>query len=142
MSVKYSELKKYVVPTITVFIVITIYNMVFHGMFMEKLYLENSHFFRPHDVICKHKYLMWIANLIYSFAFCYIYSKGHEKKEDTLGQGLRYGLWITLLIWVPDTIINYSVYPFPKDLQIGWLMGYTIQSLIAGVTLALIYKGK
>lgn len=142
MNIKYAELKKYIVPTIIVFIVITIFNMLFHGVFMEKLYLNNSEFFRPHDLICKKKYFLWLATLIYSVAFCYIYSKGHEKKESNLMQGIRYGLWISLLIWIPDVIVSYTIHPFPKDLQIGWLIGYTVQSIIAGITIATVYKGK
>lgn len=142
MNIKYSELKKYVMPTIIVFIVITVYNMIFHGMLMEKLYLANSQYFRNPDVICKHKYLMWIANLIYSFAFCYIYSKGHEKKEDTIAQGARFGLWISLLVWVPHTIVGYTVYPFPVALHIKWLTGYTIQSILAGIIAAKVFNKK
>lgn len=140
MSIKYSEIKKYVMPTIIVFIVITIFNIIFHGMIMEKMYLANSHYFRNPDIIHKHKYLMWIANLIYSFAFCFIYSKGHEKREDTLGQGARFGLWISLLIWVPQAIVGYTIYPIPAVLQIRWLVGYTIQSLIAGMTAAKVFS--
>ena len=140
MTIKYSELKKYVMPTIIVFIVITIFNIIFHGMVMGKLYMTYSQYFRNPDIIHKHKYLMWIANLIYSFAFCYIYSKGHEKKEDALSQGTRFGLWVSLLIWVPQAIISYTVYPYPAILQVRWLAGYTIQSLIAGMTAAKIFS--
>lgn len=132
-------LKKYLVPTLIVFVVITVYNMFFHGMVMEKLYLANSHLFRGQDVICKHKYLMWLANLIYSGAFCYIYSKGHEKK-NSIEQGIRYGLWISLLIWVPHAIITHVIYPYPKILVLRWLAGYTLQSIIAGITVATVFQ--
>ena len=133
------DLKKYLVPTLAVFVVITLFNMIFHGMIMEKLYTANSHFFRPQDAIHKHKHFMWLANLIYSAAFCYIYSKGHEKKS-TIEQGLRYGLWISLLVWVPDAIITYTIYPYPKVLVFGWMIGYTIQSIIAGLTVATVFS--
>lgn len=139
MSIKFSELKKYVVPTIIVFIVVTIFDMVFHGIIMEKSYLANSHLFRPQDEIQKHKCCMWLANLIYSFAFCFIYSKGHEKKEDNLSQGLRYGLWVSLLIWVPQAIVSHTIYPYPASLELKWLLGYTVQSIIAGMTIAMVY---
>ena len=139
MKIKFAELKKYILPTVVVFVVITVFDMVFHGMLMEKLYLANSHLFRPQDEIHKHKYYMWIANLIYSAAFCYIYSKGHEKK-NSLEQGIVYGLWISLLIWLPDALVSHVVYPYPKALQIGWLIGYTVQSILAGITIASVYK--
>lgn len=139
MNIKYAELKKYLLPTVIVFIVITIFNLVFHGMVMEKLYLDNSHFLRPQDEIQKHKHYMWIANFIYSSAFVYIYSKGHEKK-NAIEQGIRYGLWISLLIWIPDALVTFTVFPFPKAMHLGWLIGYVVQSIIAGITVATVYK--
>ncbi len=139
MNVKYGELKKYVMPTVAVFVVITLFGMIFHGMIMDDLYLKHSHFFRPQDEICKQKYYMWLANLIFSLAFCYIYSKGHENKE-TFAQGIRFGLWVSLLIWLPDALISYCVYLYPKKLILGWLIGYTTQSILAGITVAFMYK--
>ncbi|MBI3591146.1 MAG: hypothetical protein HY094_07230 [Candidatus Melainabacteria bacterium] len=135
----FKKLKKYIIPAAIVFFVISSFDMVFHGMLMEKLYLHNSHLFRPQDVIHKHKYYFWIANLIYSFAFCYIYSKGHEK-TGSIAQGLRYALWISLLIWVPDSIVNYTIYPHPKNLELAWLIGYTVQTMLAGVTVATVFR--
>lgn len=138
----FKKLKKYLIPSLAVFVVITLFNLIFHEIIMEKMYLNNSHLFRPQDEICRHKHFMWIANLIYSFAFCYIYSKGHEK-TDLISQGLRYGLWISLLIWVPHILINFTVYPHPKMLELSWLCGYVVQTLIAGVTAAFTFsKGK
>ena len=137
----FKKLKKYIMPAVAVFVVITIFDMIFHGVFMEKLYLNNSHLFRPQDEMCKHKYYFWIANLIYSFAFTYIFSKGLDK-GDAIAQGLRFGLWVALLIWVPNAIVNYTVYPHPKSLEMAWLIGYTAQSLIAGVTCAMTFKIK
>ena len=139
MQIKYSELKKYLIPTVCVFIAITIFNYIFHGMLMEKIYLAHSHLFRPQDEIHKHKYYMWLANLIYSISFCYIYSKGHEKKEDTVAQGLRFGLWISFLVWVPSSIVNYTIFPHPALLHTRWLIGYTVQSIIAGIIAAITF---
>ena len=134
----FKKLKKYIIPSVAVFVVISLFDMMFHGVLMEKLYLNNSHLFRAQDVIHKHKHYFWIANLIYSFAFCYIYSKGHEK-PGSIVQGLRYALWISLLIWVPDTIVSYTIYPHPKNLELAWLMGYTAQTLLAGITVATVF---
>jgi len=139
MNIKYAELKKYLLPTVIVFIVVSIFNIVFHGQIMDKLYLDNSQFFRPQDEIQKHKYYMWIANFIYSAAFVYIYSKGHEKK-NAIEQGIRYGLWISLLIWIPDALVTFTIFPYPKALHLGWLVGYVVQSIVAGITVASVYK--
>lgn len=139
MPVKYSELKKYLIPTVYVFLAIMVFNYIFHGVLMEKLYLTNSHLFRPQAYIHKHKYIMWLANFIYSFAFCYMYSKGHEKKEDTIAQGVRYGLWVSLLAWIPSSIVNYTIFPHPAILHIKWMVGYTVQSILAGIIASILF---
>lgn len=134
-------LKKYLVPTLVVFIVISIIDYIFHGIIMEKIYLANGHLFRPMDEIQKHKHYLWFSNLIFSGAFCYIYSKGIEKK-NSIEQGIRYAIWITLLIWVPCTLATYVICPYPKSLVFAWLVGYTIETLIAGITVALTFPKK
>ena len=50
------KFKKYAIPALTVFILITIVDAIFHGVIMEKTYMQNAHLFRPMDVICQHKY--------------------------------------------------------------------------------------
>lgn len=134
----FKKLKKYLIPAFVVFVVITLYNMIFHGILMENIYLDNSHLFRPQDEIQKSKFFMWLANLFYSVAFCYIYSKGHEKTE-AVAQGIRYGLWITLMIWIPQALVNYTIYPHPRSLELALLAGYTIQTLLAGITAAAVF---
>ena len=137
----FKKMKKYIIPAITVFVVITAYDMVFHGVLMEDLYNQNASLFRPQEFMCKNKYLFWLANFIYSFAFCYIYAKGHEK-TDPIQQGLRFGIWVTLLVWIPQTIVSYLVYPHPANLELAWLGGATVQSLLAGVTAATVFSKK
>lgn len=133
------KMKKYIYPSIIVFIVIILYNMVFHGTIMENFYLDNSELFRPQDEIQKGKHFMWLANLIYSCAFCYIYTKGHEKEKPII-QGIRYGLWISLLMWLPRALINITVYPHPKSLELTLFMGYTVQSILAGIVVAFVFS--
>lgn len=133
------KLKKYLMPTLTVFVVIAVYNFIFHGMIMEKHYLAYSHFFRPQDEIKKMQTYMYLANLIYSFAFCYIYSKGHESGKNAT-QGIKFGIWVSLLIFLPQTLINIAIFPYPKALVLKWLIGYSVQAIVAGWIAATVFK--
>ena len=134
----FKKLKKYAIPALVVFIVLTIFDFVFHGIVMEKLYTQYANLFRPQNVICNHKYFFWLANLIYSFAFYYIYSKGHEK-GDPLKQGVRFALWIILLTVLPCTIVSYTIYPHPKNLELAWLLAYSAETILAGITAAMVF---
>ena len=130
--------KKYLISTLTVFVVITVLDMIIHNVLLEDLYLKNSHLFRPMDEINKHCYYFMLGNLIFSGAFCYIYSKGHEK-TDSVMQGIRFALWIILLMWVPLTITSYTIYPHPKNLELAWLLASSIETIIAGITVSMVF---
>lgn len=133
------NIKKFLLPVVAVFGVITVFDLVFHELIMNKTYLDYSHLFRPQDEIHKHQNLMHLANLTYSFVFCYIYSKGHEAGKG-IAQGIRFALWITLLIWLPSTIVNHVIFAYPKILVISWFIGYTMQTVLAGITVSVTYK--
>ncbi len=130
--------KKYLIPALAVFAVLTIVDMVIHNVLMKDLYLANSNLFRPMAEIKKHCCCFMLANLIFSVAFCYIYSKGHEKK-DSIVQGIRFAAWMILLITVPFTIVSYTIYPHPKNLELTWLLAYSVEMLLAGITVAMVF---
>ena len=69
------DIKKFFLPVIAVFGVITVFNLIFNEFILGKYYLDYSHLFKPQDDIQKNSFLLHIANLIYTIAFCYIYSK-------------------------------------------------------------------
>lgn len=130
--------KNYLISTLTVFLVITVLNMIVHNILLEDLYLKNSHLFRPMDEIKKHCHYFMFGNLIFSGAFCYIYSKGHEKTGSVM-QGIRFALWIILLMWIPFTITSYTIYPHPKNLELAWLLAYSVETIIAGITVSMVF---
>ena len=134
----FKKTKKYLIPALAVFVVLTIADMIIHDMLLKNLYLENSHLFRPMDEIKKHCNYFMLGNMIFSVAFCYIYSKGHEK-GDPLKQGVRFALWIILLTVLPCTIVSYTIYPHPKNLELAWLLAYSAETILAGITAAMVF---
>lgn len=130
--------KKYLIPALAIFVVLTIADTIIHDILMKDLYLANSNLFRPMAEIKKHCYSFMLANLIFSVAFCYIYSKGHEKK-DSIVQGIRFAVWVILLTVIPMTITSYTIYPHPKNLELAWLIAYSAEMLLAGITVAMVF---
>jgi len=133
--------KKLILPVLGVFGVITAFNLLFNEWVLSNYYLDYNHLFKPQDEIQKKGFLLHIANLIFSIAFCYIYSKGHEEKKS-LAQGIRYGIWISLLIWLPMILTNIVYFPYPRTLEILWFVEYITQSILAGTTAAYIFNLK
>ena len=67
-----------------------------------------------------------------------MFTKGYEDKG--LAEGLRYGVFIGLLVFVGRNLIVYAVQPVPAKLVIAWICGGIVELAIAGIIVAAIYR--
>ena len=133
------KIKNILIPIIAVFGFLTVWDIVFHGFLMEKIYLENSHLFRPQDEIQKNQNLMHLSNLIYASMFCFIYSIGYEEKGP-IKQGIFYAIVVIALIWIPKWIHDYAIFPYTKVLILSGLVGHIIETISIGIITGFTYK--
>lgn len=79
----------------------------------------------------------WLGRVIYTIVFCYIFVQGHEGKG--IGEGLRYGLLISLLLLG----LNLDLFGYTTiamgDVAADWFVDL-IASIAAGAAIAAIYK--
>jgi hypothetical protein len=80
-----------------------------------------------------------VVDVIWSFLFSLIYIKGYEARGGVM-EGVRYGFWIGLFVAVPMAFTQYVIYPIPFFLAIQWFVFGTIQSVICGAALAMVYR--
>jgi len=85
-------------------------------------------------------WIMYIVNLIFSFFFVFIFTKGYEGRG--IMEGVRYGFYIGCLMAIPAAYSQYVMYPFPYSLVLQWFIYWMIQYIILGIFAALIYKPK
>ena len=81
-----------------------------------------------------------VAQLFFAFFFTFIFSKGYEGKG--LMEGLRYGLYVSLMMNVQAAYMTYATMPVPYMLALKWFLYGTVQYLIYGAILAMIYGTK
>ncbi|MEK9134207.1 MAG: hypothetical protein AAB333_05050, partial [Pseudomonadota bacterium] len=81
-----------------------------------------------------------VGYLIFAPFFTLIYAKGYEPDKSGLGQGLRYGLYMGLVLSVMQNLIWYTVLPIPGVLAFYWFLGGMVESIAAGVAAGLIYR--
>ncbi len=82
--------------------------------------------------------MMWLilGIVIFSFAFVSIYAKG-VSGGTPVGEGARYGLWITLLVFVPMGFIYYSMLTYaPLTEYLVDMVYRAIQLVIMGILVA------
>jgi len=86
---------------------------------------------------------MWIfvvCDLFYAFFFTLIFSKGFENKG--IMEGVRYGLYVGLMVSLPMAYGTYAVMPIPYTLALQWFLYGLVTNIILGVVLSFIFKPK
>jgi hypothetical protein len=84
----------------------------------------------------RHKrWVIWVGQLIFTVLFAWVYTRGVENKP-WLGQGIRYGIIMTLLAVVPAVCTEYVVFPIPYTLALKWMVAGGIELVVLGVVVA------
>ncbi len=132
--------KHCLIASIAAFVTLFVLEFVLHGICLKDLYHEYAALWRPEADMQKLMWMMWIGYLIFSPVFVYIYSKGYEEGKSGLGQGLRFGLAIGLLMAPMSALGWYAVLPIPAILSAYWLVGGLAEFIIVGAVVGLIWK--
>ena len=86
--------------------------------------------------------MIWLVLglLFYAYMFCFMYQKINWSGTRT-GSGLRYGIWVFLLMFVPFGLIYYSTSNCASLNQIMVDLGYRfVATLLIGIIAAHILK--
>lgn len=129
------NVKRYVIAVIAVFIFVFLYEYLLHGMLLTDLYEQTKNLWRPEN---EHNMAFIIASQLgFAIMMTYIFTCNYEAKG--IGEGVRYGLYIGLLLGAID-LGTYCYMPIPLTLTLSWVGGSIVKGLGSGVVLALTYK--
>jgi hypothetical protein len=130
--------KKIWLGFLAVFVVVFLLDWLIHGSLLMGIYEETSHLWRPPEEM--KMWIITISQLFFAFFFTFIFSKGYEGKG--IAEGVRYGLYVSLMMNVPAAYITYATMPVPYSMALLWFIYGTIELIAAGVVLALIFAKK
>lgn len=130
--------KKFWIGFVVVFVVVSILDYVTNVFLMAGVYQETKALWRPEGEM--KIWLIYVCEAFFAFFFTLIFAKGYEWKGWM--EGIRYGLYTSLLINVPAAYMTYATQPVPYALALEWFIYGTIKFLIIGVILATIYGAK
>ncbi len=131
--------KKFILASIAVTIFIMAFDFLFHGMFMANIYEQTASLWRPHEVMNEYMVWMILGQIIMSVGFVALFTKAF--KRGGIAEGAIYGLLVAI-IFIGTNLIMYAVAPYPMSMVISWIIGVTIQLVLAGIIVALIYRNK
>jgi hypothetical protein len=128
---------RYYLGSVVVFIYFFIAEWIFHGLIMSTWYNQYPHLMRPDLESGMYMFWMLIGLLLLAFGFCFIFIKGY--KGTGIVEGVRFGLYVGLTFAVTNSLIEFGVFPYPVSFLIGWIIGYPIMMILAGIIFAAIY---
>ena len=132
------NLKRYMLGSLVVFLVIFASEWLFHGVIMKSAYDAHLDLLRPQAEAGSYMPYMALGFLILAFGFSYIFVKGYEGRG--VGEGVRFGLYAGIAFGVSTNLINFTVFPLPGSWVAAWCVGETIILMLAGAVLSAVYK--
>jgi len=133
--------KKIWIGFIVVYILTQVCDYLIHGVVLRPIYdwlMQSAPgLYRPEGMKL---YIFFITSIFFSFFFVYIFSKGYEGKG--IIEGARYGFYIALMMLLPAAYAEYAMHPIPYSFGLKWFLLGTVEYVIAGAVLAMLFGSK
>jgi len=130
--------KKLLIGFVLVYVVFVGLDFFVNAVLLAPAYESVSHLFRPNEEM--KMWVIFVSYIFFAFFFTFIFSKGYEGKG--ILEGVRYGFYVALMMALPYNYMMYAVMPVPYSMAFqGFLYG-TIELIICGVVLALVFGKK
>lgn len=133
------ELKRLVPAIVVGYVLLLALGYLIHGVWLRPVYDEYVTLWRSEEVMLHKRWVLWVGQLIFTVLFAWVYTRGVEDKP-WLGQGIRYGIIMTLLAVVPAVCTEYVVFPIPYTLALKWMVAGGVQLVVFGVVVAAFCK--
>jgi hypothetical protein len=132
--------QKFWIAFIVVYVVMVLTNYVIYDPLLGSMFTSEpmASMMRPQE-----EGKMWVHFMtaaVASFFFTLIFSKGYEGKG--IAEGVRYGIYVGLLVALPMAYDSYAAYKMPYALAMQWFIYGLIQYIILGVVVAGLYGRK
>ncbi len=130
--------KNIILGFFAVFVIQRLFEFLIHTVILAPVYFIEplKSLWRP-DILDK-MWVMWVSGLVFSFFFTFIFSKGYQGRG--ILEGVRYGLYMGLLIATPMAYNQYAVYPIPYSVTVQWFLYGVLEYIVLGIVLAYIFK--
>ena len=134
-------MKKTIGAIVASFILLSVGGYLIHNVWLAQDYVQHSDLWRTQDAMMHRLWSIYIANLIFSIGAVLIYVRGVESKP-WVGQGIRFGILLALVTVIPNSLVEYFVYPLPHQLVLKWIIAGSLLTIIVGLVIAAICQPK
>lgn len=132
-------MKRCIAATAAVIGILFASDFLIHGILMKGAYEATAALWRPMEDMNRLMWTMWVMYLVNGLVLPYMYAKGYEPGKSSLGQGLRFGLAIGLLMATGMSLGTYFMIPLPASMAATWFVVGMVQFLAVGAAIGLIH---
>src|SRR4030095_9007303 len=131
------NLKRLVLTIIVIFVVANFTGFFIHAIWLKQDYMPVANLYRPEGQ--EKMVFIILAYLSFAVGSVIVYARGVENKP-WLGQGVRFGILIWLILTVPSFFIAYAVQPIPAVLMAKQVICEGVDKIFLGIVTALLYR--
>lgn len=128
-------MRKSIISVVVIFVLSMALGFVVHGLLLGDDYAQLGSLFRTPEDSQRYFPFMLLAHALFAIGFVWIYRAGRQEKPF-IGQGVRYGLAVALLVTVPMYLIYYTVQPMPAMTVTKQIVFDSISMVVLGVVVA------
>lgn len=126
------------ISVVVIFVVSMLIGFAVHGFVLKNDYAQLPNLMRTEADAQGHFGYMILAHVSMALGFTWIYRKGREAGKPAIGQGLRFGAAVAVLMCIPMYLIYYAVQPWPGVVIVKQIVYDVIGMLVLGVVVALV----
>lgn len=134
------NVKRWALATVGAFAVLFTTGFVIHHVWLGEFYKAHSAWWRPETDMQSMLPVMFAAQLALAALLSAVYARGYEPNKGGVGQGVRFGVLLGLLLTLPCSLMNHVIYPYPMSLIVSWLIGGLAEITVAGGVIGAIYQ--
>jgi hypothetical protein len=131
-------LKKRIGAGAAVFGILFVVDFLVHGVLLKGAYQATAGLWRPLGEMQRLMWTMWVLYFLNALILPYLYSKGHELGKNPIGQGLRFGAAIGLLMASGMSLGTFMMISTPASMALVWFIAGMVQFSLVGIAIALI----
>lgn len=126
-----------VLTIVVIFVVANLTGFFIHAIWLKQDYMPVANLYRPEGQ--EKMVFIILAYVAFAIGSVWAYAHGVEDKP-WLGQGLRFGIVLWLILSVPWFFITYAVQPIPALLLAKQIIMELIDKIVIGVITAALYR--
>ncbi len=131
--------KQFIISVFVMFVATMLVGFVVHPTLLGPDYAALPNLYRGEEDSQNYFHYMLIAHVLMAIGLTWVYRMG---RQDTawLGQGLRFGLAMIVLMNIPIYMIYYAVQPMPGELVLKQIIFDSIGMLLLGPLVAILNR--